>query len=1534
MKKFLLIFFSLMFFTTATVGGGLLLSGCNSSYSQEESGEQDSDNENGIDIDEEENKGENGETDEGETGDGQNSEGEESDDDVTAQSTNFNFTIKVVWRNSSSNAYVSNDSNYPNSADDDHAGSAGGFDFYWYDEKGTYANLTANEHTYSAMYGETVTQDGGDKGTSRTYNLKYMYYKFSAVSTYKRYGVIHPSVNTEFFNSNNMAFCGVNTNYPNSVCRTETSSTYRIYGSSKITTSSSTAKNNCSGTLTGTYYLIFRTKDTITYDANGGTGAPASHKVLSGVGYTIPSTTPTRTGFRFCGWSVSNTATAGSVNIKDPGQAIPDSSASGGFTWYAVWEPLKYINTYYYMDTSSNKTLYNQSRTFGKAFTTLSTSSISEYVSNGWSLYGWLYNSETGIDRTYAPNTSVTSTTYTQSTSTLNWYAISSRTITIKYDANGGSGAPSNSTGTQYWNQYGNKVSTVSIKLSSTDPTRTGYTFLGWSTSSSATSATYTSGAKYSFSNAYNSSASVTLYAVWEVNNYTVTYNANGGTMRNYNYATRTSDYSANYGGVQCDLDATTGIVTLNGTMTANFEIVRYFTDFSAGNYNIGWKIISGSMTRKAGCFAFEFYTVDNQGLSDRTVTNITSLNTLVSGTLSLSEAMAQEAGMLKIWVWYDGNNGGGYTFNNLKIRLYTYLDTPAISSQQITYGTQTALAYATRTGYTFTGWNTNANGTGTTYGPDNIGNITANTTLYAQWKANSYTVTWNGNATAGSLLASGLWNYAGSSGYTSSSTGSNSSYTTSTTGVTATSSVTYNSTISYKTPIPIRSGYTFNGWYTATSGGTRIADSSGNLVASVSGYTSSSRQWIRAGNTTLYAQWSVKTYSITYNLGGGSLSSQPTTYSVTTNRTISTPTRTGYTFTGWSVTMNLDKMYSGQIDQYTGVQSYNSAYPNAVYYEMFYMVNGIRYTGALSNGVIRFRAYYSDGTYSGSSGSATNTGLGKYAMLWYHLGNTNSQTQVTFNLGNTSFTTSGYSLVGDLEITANWTPNIYTITLNKQSGSGGANTIYLKYNTGWYSNSSATTSISTITPPTRTGFTFQGYYTGTNGTGTQIINSNGEINSGRTTITTSNISLHANWSAKNPARYDSEKGYWYVEMGMYPQTRATQTEINGITNTNGAVYTIKGKNVTSKVGANSIEYCQYNGVWYKVEPVRYILNTSLINETYFDGNDFINLGREYMYTDAITVSLWAYMDNWADYGTSSGNGNMRLISCTEGGGWNIESSDDNNIHIVAYDRGVGYKGVILGKWTTLSSGWHHFAFTFDGEYLKGYLDGELKGTSSKFASGEIAYNSTNSIFIGAEPNNSPTTPYGQYFKGKIRNVFIFNNSFNKDEILDLKSKDFYTGYGTESGNYLAVTEKAVFVSAWSNTKLSLGGGYTSSTLRTNISDFVSDSKMNTDYTGARSYTIRNFRNVNGASADTTLSVDIVVSNDSEIESIFGDLRAEFSDLVSDILGNNLMYWTRDVGSNLNTAECISSLGASTQTIMQKTLGVRLTANVSIFGCL
>lgn len=75
------------------------------------------------------------------------------------------------------------------------------------------------------------------------------------------------------------------------------------------------------------------------------------------------------------------------------------------------------------------------------------------------------------------------------------------RTYTISYNANGGSGAPGSQT----------KTYNVTLTLSSTVPTRSGYNFLGWSTSSTATTASYQPGGSYT------GNGDATLYAVWEL---------------------------------------------------------------------------------------------------------------------------------------------------------------------------------------------------------------------------------------------------------------------------------------------------------------------------------------------------------------------------------------------------------------------------------------------------------------------------------------------------------------------------------------------------------------------------------------------------------------------------------------------------------------------------------------------------------------------------------------------------------------------------------------------------------------------------------------------------------------------------------------------------------------------------------------------------------------------------------------------------------------------------------------------------------
>jgi len=85
--------------------------------------------------------------------------------------------------------------------------------------------------------------------------------------------------------------------------------------------------------------------------------------------------------------------------------------------------------------------------------------------------------------------------------------------------------------------------------------------------------------------------------------------------------------------------------------------------------------------------------------------------------------------------------------------------------------------------------------------------------------------------------------------------------------------------------PKPTRSGYTFQGWFTKASGGTKIT------TATKMGTT----------DKTVYAQWKAKSYKVTFNANGGSVNTKSKT--VTMGKaygTLPTPKRTGYTFVGW----------------------------------------------------------------------------------------------------------------------------------------------------------------------------------------------------------------------------------------------------------------------------------------------------------------------------------------------------------------------------------------------------------------------------------------------------------------------------------------------------------------------------------------------------------------------------------------------------------------------------------------------------------
>lgn len=144
---------------------------------------------------------------------------------------------------------------------------------------------------------------------------------------------------------------------------------------------------------------------------------------------------------------------------------------------------------------------YNSSGGYYQAYYTLPSASATGYTFDGWSK-----SNDNTADVTAGTNQLFTASG--TSASTTLYACWTAQTYTISYNANGGSGAPGPQT----------KTYNVTLTLSSTIPTRDGYEFLGWATSSTATSATYSAGGSYT------NNAAATLYAVWKVLSYDITF--------------------------------------------------------------------------------------------------------------------------------------------------------------------------------------------------------------------------------------------------------------------------------------------------------------------------------------------------------------------------------------------------------------------------------------------------------------------------------------------------------------------------------------------------------------------------------------------------------------------------------------------------------------------------------------------------------------------------------------------------------------------------------------------------------------------------------------------------------------------------------------------------------------------------------------------------------------------------------------------------------------------------------------------------
>ena len=243
---------------------------------------------------------------------------------------------------------------------------------------------------------------------------------------------------------------------------------------------------------------------TIKYKANGGTGAPASQTKTYGKKLTLRTAVPTREGHNFVGWATSSSATSASY------KAGASFTKNANTTLYAVWSPYKH--TVAYNANGGSGAPDSQTKTYGSV---LKLSAVKP-TRTGHTFQGW----GTSTGDTTVNYASGADYGRDQNGGTYTLYAIwKANTYEVKYNANGGSNAPDSQIKT-----YGKDLT-----LRTTKPTRTNYTFLGWGTASNDTSVDYSAG------DIYSENKGITLYAIWKLNNYSVTYVLNGGTNSSSN---------------------------------------------------------------------------------------------------------------------------------------------------------------------------------------------------------------------------------------------------------------------------------------------------------------------------------------------------------------------------------------------------------------------------------------------------------------------------------------------------------------------------------------------------------------------------------------------------------------------------------------------------------------------------------------------------------------------------------------------------------------------------------------------------------------------------------------------------------------------------------------------------------------------------------------------------------------------------------------------------------------------------------------
>ena len=673
--------------------------------------------------------------------------------------------------------------------------------------------------------------------------------------------------------------------------------------------------------------------------------------------------------------------------------------------------------------------------------------------------------------------TNATSYTLAQGDTAFN-YVYEPITYNITYNLNGGTVATANPT------TYNIETNTFTLN----NPTRAGYNFTGWTGSNGSTAST-------SVSIANGSTGDKTYTANWEIANSEVMYDnlfslvgwfrdssSPSGLTTSFDESNRkltcvsTDDWkAATNDSYYVEVSPNTDYVfsfdyTLNGTATSAYVYAgnedgkagSTFADVPKYYYNGSENKCASGIYSKTSSTLLQQDTNGNYTVWPSSSTDVNRVHLVYtysnsSNTFRLEFKTGSDCTRIYFDFGVADNDHVGCTVDYYNTRLieknsiyYNSINYSA-SGKSYLYDSSAlgTLITPTRTGYTFGGWNTSKDGTGTSV-TSSTAKFANPTKLWSQWTPTNYTITytlndgtvatanptsynietatftlnnptktghtfngWTGsNGTTASTSVSIAKGSTGNKSYTANWTANTYTVTLNTNGGTISSGNVTGYTYGVGATLPTnitKTGYTFGGWF----------NNSGCAGTAVTSITTTD-----LGNKTYYAKWTPTSYTITYNLDDGTVATaNPTSYTIeTATFTLNNPTKTGHTFNGWTGSNGTTAQTTVSIAQgSTGNKTYTANW-TANTYNVTLNTNG----GTINAGNVTGYTY---GVGATLPTNITKTG--------YTFGGWFDNSDCT-GTAVTSITTTD---LGDKTYYAKWTIASYTITFKNGTTTVGTDT-------------------------------------------------------------------------------------------------------------------------------------------------------------------------------------------------------------------------------------------------------------------------------------------------------------------------------------------------------------------------------------------------------------------------------------------------------------------------------------------------------------